>query len=119
MNHLKSLFGALLFVFTSLVVEAQTEPQPMYYRYFTVEVQSLGQSEFNQFVAERITNTHLSYDKYCSNSSSILVSVDASQPKRIEVMKSEITGELQTAFPTKTVRAIATLSYSDHLNFCK
>lgn len=119
MNHLKSLFGALLFVFTALGVEAQTETQPVYYRYFTVEVQDLNQSEFNHFTAARTTNPYLKFEKYCSSTSSVLIKFDASQPKRIEEMKSEITSELQSAFPTKTIAPISTISYSDHSNFCK
>ncbi|NEN23482.1 hypothetical protein G3O08_08205 [Cryomorpha ignava] len=119
MNHLKSLFGALLFVFTTLAVEAQTETQPVYYRYFSVEVQDLNQSEFNQFAAARTANTSLKFEEYCSTTSSLLISFDAAQPKRIEEMKSEITSELQSAFPTKTISTISTVSYSNHSNFCE
>lgn len=119
MNHLKSLLGALLFVCTSLVVQAQTETQTEYYRYFTIEVQSLGQSEFNQFAAARNANTYLNFEKYCGKTSSILVRVSASEPKRIEAMKSDIISELQAEFPAKTVKTVSIISYSDQLNFCK
>lgn len=119
MNHLKSLFGALIFLFTALGAEAQTETQPVYYRYFTVEVQNLNQLEFNQFATARTANPYLKFEEYCSNTSSILISFDAAQPKRIEEMKSEITSELQSAFSTKTISPISTITYSDHSNFCK
>ena len=119
MNHLKSLFGALVFVFTALGVEAQTESQPAYYRYFTVEVQDLNQSEFNQFAAQRTSNPYLKFEQFCSKTSSLLIKFDASQLKRIEEMKSEIASEVHSAFPTMIIAPISTVSYADHSNFCK
>lgn len=119
MNHLKSLFGALLFVFTSLAVEAQVESQPVYYRYFTVEVQNLEQAEFNQFVSARSVSAPLKFESFCSTSSLLLISFDASQPKRIEEMKTEISNELKSAFPGKSIASISTISHTDHLNYCK
>ncbi len=119
MNYLKNLTYLLLLSALSFSAEAQTENQPEYYRYFTVNVQDLTSSEFDQFTAKRANSQTYEFNAFCNSSSLVLVRCDASIPKRIEDMKADVREILKNQFSSARIESISSISYSDQLNFCK
>ena len=119
MNYLKSLTCLLLLSAFSFSAEAQTESQPEYYRYFTVNLQNLTRTEFDQFTATRANTETYKFNAYCTATSQILVRCDASEPKRIDDMKADVREILKTQFSSARIESISSISYSDQLNFCK
>lgn len=119
MNYLKSLICLSLLSAFSFSAEAQTESQPEYYRYFTVNVQELTNREFDQFTTSRANTETYKFDAFCNSTSRVLVRCDASIPKRIDDMKADVREILKKQFSSARIESISSISYSDQLNFCK
>ncbi len=118
MIKFKYVFSLLILTLLSFAVKAQTESQTKYYRYFTVEVENISQAEFDQLSASRESNNHLQFEEICPIKELVLVTYDASVPKRIDDMEAEIKGALSAQFPSKEISNVETLVYSDKTNFC-
>ena len=119
MNYPKSFTYLLIFLAFSFSAEAQTESQPDYFRYFTVNVQDLTRVEFDQFTATRANTQTYMFSEFCNSTSLVLVRCDASIPKRIEDMKADVREILKNQFSAARIESISSISYSDQLNFCK
>lgn len=119
MNNFRLLICTVLFGVSVNCLHAQDAQATRYYRYFTVELKKINSEDFQALTANQRESDIVSFKNICNSSSKILVAVDASYPKRIDDMVTEIESIIHSKLPNAKIRATENISVSDEPNFCQ
>ncbi len=112
-------FTLLIGIFGSPHLQAQDTSAPnLHYRSFEVQVEGWTQEEVNE-LRQTLPENVMKLQVTCSKNDKFLIAVDASYPKRIEDIKTEIMTKLTGVFGADRIHEIETLSHQKTVNYCK
>ena len=122
-NPPRILIVACLTLFIGLFSTSATDAQPAegkqtYQRTFEVKVEGWTQQEMDM-LSRNLPENIIKINETCPEKNTILIGVDASHPKRIEDIQSEIREIFDGVFAPARIDKIKTIPHQKTVNYCK
>lgn len=114
----KYVIAGALFLGLNTVLSAQNADQQAYYRTFSVELKSMDQEMEQSLRALFDNRDFFRLEDVCTDGNKILVAVDASYPKRVNDIISELTTTLSDELGKRKVLAVESIPFSEKNTYC-